>query len=99
MRVEQEYQKGCALVAPLLSDDIATRSAALAKYRPETWRGVIQDYGYLRFYRLAAFLRHREPDDQVNYSILVYRLNEDDLSRALNGPPAELGPDVLGQAN
>ena len=98
-RVEQEYQKGCTLVAPLLSDDVATRRAALAKYRPDTWRGVIRDYDYVRFYRLAAFLRHREPDDTVNYSILVYRLNEDDLSRALDGPPAELGPDLLSQAN
>lgn len=98
-RVEQEYQKGCALVAPLLSNDIAARRAALAKYSPETWRGVIRDYGYLRFYRLAAFLRQREPDDEVNYSILVYQLSEDDLSRALNGPPAELAPDLLGQPN
>jgi len=96
-RLEQEYQKGCALVAPLLSEDIATRRAALAKYRPETWRGVIRDYDHIRFYRLAAFLRQREPDDELNHSILVYRLTGDDLSRALKGPPAELGPDLLGQ--
>jgi 4-amino-4-deoxy-L-arabinose transferase-like glycosyltransferase len=99
LRVEQEYQKGRALVAPLLSDDILTRRTALAKYRPDTWRGVVRDYGRVRFYRLAAFLRHREPDDTVNYSILVYRLSEDDLSRALDGPPAELGPDLLRQTN
>ena len=99
LRLEQEYQKGCALVAPLLSDDAATRRAALAKYSPKTWRGIIRDYGHLRFYRLAAFLRQREPDDTVNYSILVYRLTENDLARALNGPPAELGPDLLSHAN
>ena len=99
LRVEQEYQKGSALVAPLFSDDAATRRAALAKDSPKTWRRVIRDYGHLRFYRLAAYLRHREPDDNVNYSILVYRLTKNDLAQALDGPPPELGPDVLSQAN
>ncbi len=94
---EQQYQKGRALIAPLLSEDIATRQAALAKYHSETWGGVIRDYDYVRFYRLAAFLRHREPNDNVNYSILVFRLNDQDLSQALDGPPPELGPDQPDQ--
>ena len=40
-------------------------------------------------------LRRREPDDEINFSVLVYRLSAADLERALLGPPAELGPDVL----
>jgi hypothetical protein len=44
----------------------------------------------LAFHRLAAFLRQREPDDNVGFSILMYRLSDNDLSRALDGPPGEL---------
>ena len=52
----------------------------------------------LRFNRLCAFLRHREPDDYVAYSMLIYRLTDDDLRHALDDPPAELLPaiDVKG---
>jgi 4-amino-4-deoxy-L-arabinose transferase-like glycosyltransferase len=48
----------------------------------------------LRFARLCAFLRQREPDDEVGYSILVYRLSARDVAQALEGPPAELVPQV-----
>jgi hypothetical protein len=48
----------------------------------------------LRFARLCAFLRHREPDDHVGYSILIYRLTDQDVFQALHGRPAELLPDV-----
>jgi hypothetical protein len=40
--------------------------------------------------RLLAFLRQREPDDSVGYSILVYNLTEGDLRDAFDGPPPEL---------
>ena len=52
---------------------------------------------YVRFRRLAAFLRQREADDNVGYSILVYHVSADELSRALDGPPVELGRDILGE--
>ena len=32
----------------------------------------------------------REPDNEVGYSILIYRVTDDELSRALDGPPVEL---------
>ena len=51
-------------------------------------------FEHLRFARLCAFLRRREPDDEVGHSILIYRLSDDDVRRALDGPPAELTPDV-----
>ena len=37
-----------------------------------------------------SFLRQREPDAEINYSILIYRLSTDDVSRAIDGPPVEL---------
>jgi Dolichyl-phosphate-mannose-protein mannosyltransferase len=43
-----------------------------------------------RFARLAAFLRKRAYDAQIGHSILIYRLSEAEISKALNGRPAEL---------
>jgi len=60
--------------------------AGLKERSPEKMK-LLED---LQFARLAAFLRHRKPDDQVNNSILIYRLTDQDLRAALEGPPAEL---------
>ena len=49
-------------------------------------------YVWLRLGRLCAFLRQRPPEHQVGHSILVWRLGEADLRRALEGPPVELEP-------
>jgi len=43
-----------------------------------------------RLARLCAYLRQRRPDDQVGYSILIYRLTDPDVEDALKGPSAEL---------
>ncbi len=48
----------------------------------------------LRFARLCAFLRQREPLAEIGHSILVYRVTRDELDRALNGSPPPLGPDT-----
>jgi hypothetical protein len=45
---------------------------------------------WLRLARLYAYLRPREPDDHIGYSLLIYRLSEEQLHAALEGPPAEL---------
>ncbi len=47
-------------------------------------------YEQARLARLTSFLRRREPDIEINYSILVYRLQESDVNLALDGPPIEL---------
>ena len=93
-RYEAGYQAVSRLVEPLLNDDPAVRRAALPQLPPAQWLRALADFDELRFMRLAAFLRQREPDDTVNYSILVYRLNDAALDRALHGPPPELGPNV-----
>ena len=46
-------------------------------------------FARLRFGRLCAHLRQREPEDHVGHSILIYRLTEDDLTDALYGPWSE----------
>jgi hypothetical protein len=96
-RLERKYQTLRDLVRPLLSDDPTERSAALGRLPAEYWIEAVNDHEYLRFRRLAAFLRQREADDNVGYSILVYHVSADELSRALDGPPAEMGRDILGE--
>jgi hypothetical protein len=46
---------------------------------------------YIRFGRLCAYLRQREPLANVGNSILVFRLSQYDLDQALYGPAANLG--------
>ena len=48
----------------------------------------------LRFARLCAYLRKREPTANVGNSILVFQLNQQELDQALYGPPAELAPSL-----
>jgi len=50
------------------------------------WKAVFAAYDGLRFARLCAYLRRRDPDDSVGYSILIYRVGDRDLDFALNRP-------------
>lgn len=59
-----------------------------------TSREQTNEFEALRFGRLAAFLRQRQPDDQIGYSILIFRLSDGDVRQALEGPPAELLPQI-----
>jgi hypothetical protein len=93
-RYEAAYQALRPLVAPLLSDDPAARPAALGQLEPAQWQTALRDFELLRFNRLTAYLRKRGPDDHINFSILVFRLSAAELIAALEGPPAELGPDL-----
>ena len=49
---------------------------------------------HLRFGRLCAYLRHREPDDHIGYSLLVYELSDEQVNEALHGEPAELFSEI-----
>jgi hypothetical protein len=48
-----------------------------------SWDDVARGFELLRFERLCSALRRREPDDHVGYSILIYRLSEEELRDAL----------------
>ena len=54
------------------------------------WRRLASDFDELRLARLSTYLRRREPDAQIGYSLLVFRLTDRDVQDALSGPPAEL---------
>ena len=75
---EERYQARRRLLesgARLDDDQLAATKAAL-------------EYG--QYLRLLAYLRHRTPDDDVGYSILIFRLTAEEIEQALNGPPVEL---------
>lgn len=52
----------------------------------ELWR----KYDELRFARLCHYLRARSADAMVGYSILIYRVSEEELSTALDGDVSTL---------
>jgi len=64
------------------------------KLSPQNRSGLFKEFQRLRFGRLCAYLRHREPIAQVGHSILIFHLTEDDLHVALYSPPAELAPSI-----
>jgi hypothetical protein len=85
---ESRYQRARETLEPLL----AAAENAPASRDPLT-RRAYRSYDQLRFGRLAAYLRQREPDAHVGYSILIYRLSDQQIRAALRGPPAEPAPE------
>jgi hypothetical protein len=60
--------------------------AALMRQTGEDyWRQLFVQTDQLRTGRLTAFLRRRQPDAMVGYSILIYRLTDADVAQALTG--------------
>ena len=60
-------------------------------------RAALEDFKQLSLGRLCAFLRGREPDAMIGYSILIYRLSTEDVENALHGPIAIYDtPEVKG---
>lgn len=93
---EQLYQRA---VADLLrfdqtSDDPPARKKLVQEHGADFWNERFTQFHHLRFARLCAFLRQREPDDHIGYSILIYRLTDEDVQKALFGSPVELTPTV-----
>ncbi|HEX2855187.1 MAG TPA: glycosyltransferase family 39 protein [Opitutaceae bacterium] len=92
-RFEATYQELSRAIQPLLVADAQLRAEALAKLPVTRWTEIFESFAQFRFARLTAYLRQREPDGQIGFSILVYQLTDADLERALHGPPPELGVD------
>ena len=67
----------------------ASRAVLIATDGATPWAKKIKE-----FERLCAHLRQRSAIAQIDYSIFVFDLNDDEINRALYGPPAELTQDV-----
>lgn len=94
VRYERSYQKALKEV-PILLEPAKNQQAyqkMLKEIGQERLSKAIIAFDRLRLARLAAYLRQREPDDSIGYSILIYRLTEEDVRAALYGRPAELEP-------
>ncbi len=89
---ERSYNYYKDLVAKYLnlSADSTNAQQLLAEAGTPQMQESFRAYETLRLARLTSFLRTREPDDEVGYSILIYRLSDADVRRALEGPPCEL---------
>jgi hypothetical protein len=59
----------------------------------------LANYDSLRFGRLCHFLQSRPPNDRIGYSILIFRLSEEDVSLAMNAPLPLLNKRILKAMN
>jgi tetratricopeptide (TPR) repeat protein len=84
---ENVYQELLEMERTLETADPATRSQLPRSKGEALWREMLPLYDDLRLGRLCALLRQREPDANVGYSILIYRLSAKDVRKALLGPP------------
>jgi hypothetical protein len=85
---ERDYQaalKNTTIFARAAENE-QTKAALVRQTGEDFWRSTFVKFDQMRMGRLAAFLRHREPDAMVGYTILIYRLTDADLAKALNGP-------------
>jgi hypothetical protein len=87
---EDTYQQLAEKVRLFNSSNREKRDQLIAADGQTAWANWLQTYEQARLARLTSFLRRREPDSEINYSILVYLLSAEDLDRAINGPPIEL---------
>ncbi|MDP9187099.1 MAG: glycosyltransferase family 39 protein [Verrucomicrobiota bacterium] len=93
---EQHYRNALAEMERYHNSAAATtaRVALISSDATSPSPSTIREFERLRFERLCAYLRHRSPIAQIGYSIFVFDLNNDEINRALYGPPAELRQDV-----
>lgn len=93
-----DYEHNYRLLSNLMvnylrnQDKPAELNALLAATGLPNWNAAVQMFDYARFGRLCEYLRRREPDDSVNYAILIYRLSAAELREALTNPPFEHYP-------
>jgi hypothetical protein len=85
---EERYQAVRAEAEPFCRAAADVREELARGKGPAWWGRLLREYDGLRLGRLCAALRRREPDAQVGYSILIYRLTDSEARRALEDPPA-----------
>lgn len=70
------------------ADNPAARDALMQRNDgAEHWEQIFNLWEKWRLARLTAYLRRRDPSAQVGYSILIYKLTDQDVRDALLGPP------------
>lgn len=88
LEYEREYQD-LRQYEPMLAtytENAAVRAQLEQSVGREKWNQVIVRFELLRFARLCHYLRARGPDANVGYSILIFRLNAEEIASATDGP-------------
>ncbi|WP_162525240.1 ArnT family glycosyltransferase [Rariglobus hedericola] len=84
---EQSYQMMLHRIRPEIA--AGKRSSLITQYGDSDAQAVWA-LDRLRFARLTTYLRLRKPDAMVNYSILVYKLSQDEVYTAVDGSLSSL---------
>jgi hypothetical protein len=71
------------------ANDSGAREQLLREHGAANWTTCIDLYGELRMARLCAYLRHRLPDAEVGYSILIFHLSKAEVQQAVGGVAPE----------
>ncbi|HVU16778.1 MAG TPA: glycosyltransferase family 39 protein [Candidatus Didemnitutus sp.] len=98
--MEQEYQNRRKAL-PLFRDyfsNPAARAKLVVDFKEQDLEAAWVRLDLLRFARLTAYLRARKPDAMIGYSILIYRLTDDEVNRVLNRRYSEWSAAVAGAA-
>jgi 4-amino-4-deoxy-L-arabinose transferase-like glycosyltransferase len=89
-KYEDAYQQLDQELARIVASRPEERTRMVQQAGTPYWQSVFFNFEQVRLARLTCYLRRREPDHQVNYSIMVYVLSSADLNKALVDPPAEM---------
>lgn len=87
---EDSYRKLSIDVEKFRSSSPEERDRLATETGPSFWYETFANYEQARFARLAAYLRQREPNFEINNSILIYVLNDTDVKNATDGPLGEV---------
>jgi hypothetical protein len=89
--LEKEYQRLRELEPTFLkyTRDAAARVQLERELSPQRWQDLVVEHDRLRFARLCHYLRVRKPEAQIGYSILVFRLSDQEIARATAGSIAD----------
>ncbi len=84
---ESRYHRGLDKARRLeeLPDEEGVRGAFVSS-QGRDFKKSFDVFQKLRFGRLCAYLRQREPDSHVGHSILIYHLTDEQVNEALYGP-------------
>ncbi|MBS0664165.1 MAG: glycosyltransferase family 39 protein [Verrucomicrobia bacterium] len=85
--LEKEYQWMRSFEPAFLAyfSDPARRAELDRAGSPEKWKRAWTRHDLLRFARLCHYLRARQPDANIGYSILIYRLTAEEIAAATTG--------------
>jgi hypothetical protein len=86
LAAEKEYQERRQAL-PLFKaywNDPAARVRLLKQFPATQLDAAWTRFDWLRFARLAAYLRAKRPEAMIGYSIFIYRLTDDEVDRVLN---------------